>query len=257
MKKLLLCGILATSSVGFSNNITLDLGNFIALTSGVNPTSMGNLAMDLMRSEAKELIVYIDSPGGSVFALNSFKDIARASGKKLVCYADFAASAAFTLMQICDERVAGVSGSVLMQHYGSYGLGSQPQNLQKSTIAMLDTVMDEFVENERTRIGNYSKEEYENIIRNDWWSTGRLALERNIVDKLVGITCSYKLVKETKVEVFNTFFGEVHVTFSACPLIKAPLAIAFAEYTPVEAQKEFLQQHNSAIYRNWAVTNIK
>ena len=229
IKKLLTTAAILGGSLVSANTITLDSDNSLAFVGQVNNSSVSQFLQDFLTYEGDEVFIYIDSGGGSVVAMNHLISVMRASGKKTTCFADYAASAAFTMLQACDVRVASPTSSILMQHYGSYSLRHQPSNLQRSMVDMLETLMEDFVENERERIGNYTHEEYVDIIKNDWWLVGHRALESNVVDKLAHVTCTPELTKSKVKEEFSFFGMTIDVTFSGCPLIKTPLSVVIRD----------------------------
>jgi len=244
------------SSAVFAEPFVFDEGNFIVLNDQVSEDSISKLTFDLLSNKNDVVKVYINSGGGSVVAMNEFINVLNATDKKVECYANFAASAAFTMLQACDTRIASPISSILMQHYGSYGLGQQPQNLQTSMIKMLDNLMYEFTENERERIGGYSHEDYVSLIRNDWWSSGKQALERNIVDTLKFATCTPELTKAKKIEKINYFGANIELTFSKCPLIATPLSIVFQEEDKKRLTEEDVENIKTEVINLYTNTEV-
>jgi ATP-dependent protease ClpP protease subunit len=245
---------LTVNAVENTTTIKLDTGNFIALTTQVDDNSISALSRGVMMSDSKEMYIYISSPGGSVMALNDFKGIMRASGKKFICIVDFAASAAFTLTQMCDLRLVSEYNSTLMQHQASFGLGRADQNNQESFYNYIKTLLSEFTENEAARLG-YTPSQYMDIVRHDWWLTGKQAVEATAADGFANTICTPRLLKEENIVIFPTMFGDIEVTYSKCPLIKAPIAIKWPWGMEVKEQLAYTMNYN--FNRVWGFSDVK
>lgn len=204
------------------DTITLTETNTIALTSEVDPDSVARLMDQIQRSDAKELVFYIDSPGGSVIDGLQLIDVMKASGKRFVCVANSAASMAFSIFQQCDKRLI-TSHAILMQHMGSYGLqGPAPHN---ATLAkMAEKLFAELVAMDAARLGITPEQLYAKT-RDDYWLFAKDAIKDKAADGMVGVKCDKAMADKKTKQTLYTFFGAFEVTTSGCPIIVTPLEI--------------------------------
>jgi ATP-dependent Clp protease protease subunit len=202
--------------------VSLTESNSLALIGEVNSDSVAKLIDKIQRSDAKELIIYIDSPGGSVVDGLQLIDIMKASGKKYTCVANSAASMAFSILQQCDRRLI-TPHAIIMQHMGSYGLqGPAPNNLSLSNMAQ--KLFRELLEMDAARLGVTPEVLYSKT-RDDYWLFGKDALKDNAADGVMGVKCDKALAEKKNKEVVSSFFGSFEITMSACPLISTPLEV--------------------------------
>ena len=101
MKKILLTLAMIMSLGSFAANsvptsVSLEKGNFFPITSSFNGTLLDNFTEKVFGYDGKELIIYFDTPGGSVIALSRMARIMKGSDIKFTCIANFAASAGLT-----------------------------------------------------------------------------------------------------------------------------------------------------------------
>ena len=201
-------------ATGYS--IELNGSNFIPVIGPIGSSTASEFISKLHEIDSREVIVYLDSPGGSVIAGNSMITALKDSGKKSVCVAKFAASMAFGILQACDERYLTRDG-VIMQHEMSYSVqGSAPHN--RSLVNLLERIgyqMDLF---QSERLGlSYSDFKYKTI--RDYWLFSQDAVTDKAADGLATVTCSNRLLKKKVRRTLKFFIFKVEVEMSACPLI--------------------------------------
>lgn len=190
------------------------------------------------------IYLVLDTPGGSVSAGSLLIDTIKAIPQKVKTLTVFSASMGFQFVQNFDDRLIIPSG-VLMSHRASIrGLGGEINgeldvrlNAIKRRIRYLDTIASK-------RMG-MSLKKYEELIADEYWAHGFEAVSEKAADKMVLARCD-KSLSGTNEKSVRTFFGNVKVKLSNCPLITGPLDIKFEfdEDTEVEDSakvREFFQ----------------
>lgn len=225
LKKLLTVSIIAfagTTSIAEPSapspvvNAELDNFNSVSIVGPINEELSSDFIADLLHHDGNSVFIYLDSPGGSIIAGNQMIAAMRSSGKRTKCIARFAASMAFIILQACDERYI-TSDGVLMQHVASYGLrGQAPNNV--SFVGFLETMIKHLDKAQAARIG-LSYEDFKRVTRDDWWLYSGDAISAKTADGFADVTCSSKLIKGERIKEFRTFFGNIKVRMSTCPLI--------------------------------------
>ena len=182
--------------------VTLTPSNHVQVVGQVAEHSVAGWSKQLARCDADIVYVYINSPGGSVSAGNTFIQAINyhaRSGKKIACIADFAASMAFAILQACPYRL-GTSQSTAMQHQMSLLLAGPLGNV-RSRVMFATSIEEEVNDMQANRLG-ISLQAFEEKVVNDWWVYGSNLIREHIVDKLVTVGCS----------------GLLEAHNSACPL---------------------------------------
>ena len=182
--------------------------------------SAGKFIKDITMTGGDTIDIFLDSPGGSVMALDrmiSAADALKAGGKKIRCFVDFAASAAFMLAEsICDERIVQ-QHSVFMQHQAAFGVRGQTNRIAsfyKFILGILDRLDDRVAK----RLG-ISTEEYRAKSADDWWTSGDDAVKQGLADRRAFLRCDPELLKNERKYTIQVFIFTVNVTESSCPLI--------------------------------------
>jgi hypothetical protein len=127
----------------------------------------------------------------------------------------------FVIMQFCQNRYV-LESSILMQHQMSLGTEGQLMNI-KSYMQFIESMSESIDKRQAERMG-MTLVDFKNKANHDWWMFGEDSVLNNAADKLVYIQCD---ISGTEVEYIPTFFGEVKLTFSRCPLARYPLKIEF------------------------------
>jgi len=212
-------GLLAATA-GYSRDIVFTPTNTLVLRGEVNATSANKLIHSILTSPEKDLYLFIDSPGGSIFAGLRLIEAIKASDKNIICVANTAISMAFAILQGCDERLI-VEDAVLMQHMASYGVeGQEPNNY--TFAGFIHRMVKGLDKQQADRIG-LSENEFYSKIRDDWWLWDNEAIQANAADGKVSVTCSPELLKRYTTETFQVFIFTIKLKFSACPLIPGPI----------------------------------
>lgn len=219
-----------------TQTVTFEEGQVIALRGVVDGASVAKLQQDLLSNPNKEVWLFIASPGGSVFAGMQLIDTIKSSPKRVKCVASIAASMAFAILQSCHERYV-LDQSIIMQHVASFSTEGQEPNVVSFTKFLVRSLR-KLEKREADRMG-LSLSDFRKKVRDDWWMFGDEAVSNNAADAVIKVTCSEKLASKTVIDTVQTFFGPVDVTYSACPIIEAPLKVKFGNRLPMlDASKE-------------------
>ena len=229
MKKLLILFMVCMSFTVFAKskdvNIVLKDNNFFAVTEAFTETLLEKFNRKIMTYDGKEMFIYLDSPGGSVFAMSRIIGIMKASDIKFTCVARFAASAAFAMFQQCDNRYMLYDG-IIMQHNASGGFRGEFPRIYSLLNAINDLVKD--VEKNSARRMKMKLKDYKVAINNNLWLSRATASKYGAVDNIINnIKCSPGLVKKVVNKAIRKC-GWLSCTvsykkFSGCPLLTQPL----------------------------------
>ena len=206
-------------------NIVLDDDNFFAVPEQFSETLLEKFNKKVMTYDGKEMYIYLDSPGCSVFAMSRIIGIMKASDIKFICVARFAASAAFAMLQQCDKRYMLYDG-IIMQHNASGGFRGEFPRIYSLLNAINDLVED--VEKNSARRMKMKLKDYKIAINNNLWLSRATAPKYNAIDAIINnIKCSPELVKKVVARVQRrcSFFSctVTQNKFSGCPLLMQPI----------------------------------
>jgi ATP-dependent Clp protease protease subunit len=240
---LLLClsGVDASWSTPKQKLIELQKDNFVSLRQAIDGASVARVIYQLNAINTTPIFLYINSPGGSVLAgleiINYVKSL-QVQNREVHCICNRAMSMAFVLFQHCTKRYI-MYGSTLMQHQMSlsdltgklYDLNSQmtyynriEQELNAAQAKRLNLDVSQFVEK----------------TQHDWWLYSGDILTWQAADEMVVVTCAFQNYEENVTHV--TIFGNIEITYSACPLISKPLKITFPSIFTDTKKDEYLVQ---------------
>lgn len=212
----------------YGKSIKLKEDNFVIIRGPIRERSASKVVADLLQfRNANEVYIYIDSGGGSVISgmeiVGAIKSLSE-NNVKVKCIANVALSMAFVIFQYCPVRYVSYS-SVLMQHQMSVQLHG-PLNNVLSHLEFIKSMGDEIEMQEATRL-NLKLEDYKSLVTNDWWLFGNNSVKRCAADKFVHVLCDFdpKHVEEK----IPTFFGELTVVYTSCPLSKAPVEVRWSK----------------------------
>lgn len=217
-----------------AKTINLNPNNHVVFNNVVSGNSVSKAIQDLAAletNEEAEIYLFLDTPGGSVFAgfdliqyLNGYK-------KPVHTITSFAASMGFQIVQNNRGHRYILSTGTLMSHPMSGGLiGEIGQGLQidnrhknlKEIIQFMDTIVVE-----RTK-GKQTLESYVKAYDNELWISGNTAVEAGYADEIVDINIDALLQTQTyttykRTPLINTFVLEIEVEYSKSPLISSPV----------------------------------
>jgi len=211
-----------TAQARVVTGIELTPDNSLLLRGMVDSNTVNKLIYSIIKSEDKQIYLFIDSFGGSVMDGIKLMDTIKNSNKKITCITSTAVSMAFAIFQTCHQRLI-VDHAILMQHVASYGIeGREPNNY---TLArFLKTMMHDIDLIQAKRIG-ISLRKFKDLTNKDWWLWNDNAIRANVADGKVNVTCSKELINKTVSESFQVLFFTIEVQFSGCPLIPGPLPV--------------------------------
>jgi ATP-dependent protease ClpP protease subunit len=230
--KSLIAALALMASTAFG--LELKQENLVTLRGENNSDSVTRAMIEVAAVKGNDVVIFIDSPGGSVVDGAKFIDFLKASKKHTTCVVGFAASMAFVITQACDERVTTDTG-VLMNHQAAYGLQGQTNRIDsfqrfiKALLLKMDTMQSK-------RIG-ISVNDFRSKIADDWWLFGFESKAANVVDKVTDVTCAAELFnKRVNVDV-QVFVFTIKLIYSGCPILPAPLGVVLPERAPARDVK--------------------
>jgi ATP-dependent protease ClpP protease subunit len=209
-----------------SKVVTLTANNFVSLIGPVSRNSVDDLIksfnskniLEYIQEEGK-IILYINSPGGSVFAGNhlvQYIKTLQSQNISIDCVGQNFMSMGFVIMQSCSKRYA-MFDSIGMQHQMSLGMKGNLENF-KTHFNLIERVNAMLIDMEIKKIG-ISKADYLENILSDWWSYGIENVENHIVDELVNVRCTQNVMIE-RIKKKESLFGfEFDIDMSKCPIL--------------------------------------
>jgi len=209
-----------------SKVVTLTANNFVSLIGPVSRNSVDDLIksfnskniLEYIQEEGK-IILYINSPGGSVFAGNHLVQYIKTLQSQNIsvdCVGQNFMSMGFVIMQSCSKRYA-MFDSIGMQHQMSLGMKGNLENF-KTHFNLIERVNAMLIDMEIKKIG-ISKADYLENILSDWWSYGIENVENNIVDDLINVKCTPNVMIERLKKKESMFGFEFEIDMSKCPIL--------------------------------------
>lgn len=206
-------------------NIKLNKNNFFAIREVVSPASISKAIMDISFLQdknpyLKEYYLVLDTPGGSVVSGNELIDYMNYlnnTGIHINCIAKKAISMGFVILQSCPGIRLALPSSMLMQHQMSTLMMGNILNIE-SDMKYSKRLYEKMLIKQSHRIG-VEPDTFLDKTRDDWWLDGEMALENNVVDKLVNLGCSGDLIKTQITIERETLFGPISIKTSKCPII--------------------------------------
>ena len=209
-----------------SKIFTLNTNNFVSLVGPVSSNSVDDLIKSFNNKnileyiqEERKIILYINSPGGSVFAGNHLVQYIKTlqlQNISIDCVGQNFMSMAFVIMQSCSKRYA-MFDSIGMQHQMSLGMKGNIENF-KNHFNLIERVNNMLIEMEISKIG-ISREAYLENILSDWWSYGFENVKNNIVDEIINVRCTPNVMIE-RIKKKESLFGfEFEIEMSKCPIL--------------------------------------
>jgi ATP-dependent protease ClpP protease subunit len=237
---------LAIASLSYATEVITLPEDTIIFRADFEDESVGDFIKQTSLAKGDTINVFIDSPGGSVFALDrmiSHAGALRGTGKKIRCFIDFAASAAFAMVQtVCDERIVQPN-SILMQHQATYGVKGPVNQIQEINGFLL-RMLERIEKIEAKRIG-MSLENFRRRLADDWYTQGQDAVDQKLADKVSYMSCPPKLFEKTVVKSMQIFIFKVRITESGCPLVPPVLELDMEGEAPKISGRERFEQYRS------------
>lgn len=229
MRILIISMLLSMSVFAEENNqlVLDDADQIFELTGELSEMLTGQFIEKLNSFEGDELIIFINSPGGSLKEMYEIINAMHSSNVKFTCLAQYAASASFMIFENCDKRIM-IKNGVLMSHqaWGQYS-GNLLSIISKASMGQRGwESMEKYVS---TRIG-MSHEEYTLKILKTWWIDENEAIKYNLIDgPITYVSCTEELSKKkfTRKEIWSDLYGKklVVIEKSSCPLIQIGLQV--------------------------------
>ena len=205
--------------IALSKTITIDKDT-VQLRGAIDASSVSEAMVSIANSPKETVILYIESPGGSILAGDKFITFLHTTPKKVICVADFAASMAFSILQQCHKRYV-TDGGILMQHVASWGVSGQDPN-NRSMIKLIESIVLR-AEKQTSKRLRLTLSKYRQLIRDDIWMLGNEAFKYRAIDGVVTAVCTDDMYKGSINKKTRSFFTTIEVAYSACPLVPAPV----------------------------------
>lgn len=208
--------------------------------------------LDMSNALPSDATIYlvIDSPGGSVTAGRLLVDTINSVPQKVKTLTIFAASMAFHIVQNADERLILPSGTLMSHRAKLSGAGGEiPGELETRINHLMRQlqVMDQTVSQRMSM----NLKDYQEMIRDEYWVTGKDAVKARAADKVVLARCGKDLLAGTETVQMDLFIVQADVKFSKCPLITYPLDIKIKGLEGKSAaEKESSTRYLNLLLRN-------
>lgn len=139
---------------------------------------------DLPVDKRKDILIYINSPGGSSIDGFNFVDVILRSKTKVVgvCFG-LAASMGYHILLACHDRIA-FKNSILLQHDGEISIQNSTSKA-KDTMKFFDSMEQRTKEYVLSRT-NMTEEFYDKIYDQEYWMYADEAKELGCIDKIIG-----------------------------------------------------------------------
>lgn len=208
--------------------LILEEKNTVVFRGPVTDSSVANAMRNLQAvsrrvSKDTPILLVLDTPGGDIMSGQDLIDFAKALPQKVHTVTLFAASMGFQIAQALDTRYVARTGTLMSHRARLEGLGGQVKGELETRYKMIRRAVDFLDVTAAQRMGLDLKA-YEEKIFNELWVYGYDAVGEKVADKQVLVRCGDSM-NGSYDQVYETFIGSVVVTFSKCPLIRAPEAI--------------------------------
>jgi len=229
---LILMLFVASESKAKTPVIELDASTTVVLRGPVTDASAAKAGADILNLHAKlpkgkAIILFLDTPGGSITAGNGLIEVIKGLPRKVVTVTAYAASMGYQIVQALSTRYILESGTLMSHRAAIGGLRGQVPGEANSRLKHISELVEEMEVSTSKRL-NMSVKEYKELIRDELWLTGRISVATKHADKVVRARCNANLSGIVS-ESIDTMFGPVKVTMHRCPLISGPLKVDTGE----------------------------
>lgn len=196
---------------------------------GASVAAFQKAILDKSNKLSKNDVIYmvIDSPGGSVIDGNYLIDTVKALPQKVKSISIFSASMAFQMVQNFDERLITPSGT-LMSHRASGGFkgefGGDGKGELITRLNWILKILKAADENAAYRM-KMSLNDYQKLIQDEYWASGKDAVDDKAADRMVLLRCDQSLLKKVDVVEVRGFLGSAILSYSGCPIITYPINV--------------------------------
>lgn len=132
--------------------------------------------------DAETINVYINSPGGEVFAAAAIRNQLRAHKAKVHTFIDGIAASAATVIALAGDEISMSRASLMMIHNPLTGVQGNAAELQKA-IELLNKVKGTIVSVYKEK-SNLSEDEISDLMDKEEWMNADEALEKGFIDKI-------------------------------------------------------------------------
>lgn len=246
---------MSVASLAATKTVVLSDKNTVIMRYAFTDESVSKVIVELLQKSAalppnEPLYLFMDTPGGSVTAGMDLIQAVKGLGREVKTITAFAASMGFMTVQNLGERIIMPYG-VLMSHRASGGVQGQIPGEIDTRYVFWKTYLKRMASDVAERL-DMSVEEYEAKHWNEWWISGEDAVSEDVADTLANVKCDGSMSGVTK-ETVSTLFGPLNVTWSKCPLVKAPLSVTMANIkftTMSDSEKKGYLEAVSAYFYN-------
>ena len=220
--------------------LVLNKRNTLTFNSVVTSNSVAQLQSKLMKMSSKlrkrdKIYLVMYTPGGSVDAGLDLIETMKALPQEIVTVTLFAASMGFHIVQSMGQRLITPSG-ILMSHRATVeGLSGEINGELEVRLKALKTQID-YIDRQAAKRLQMDVASYQELIKDEYWVFGFEAKHHKVADKMVLIRCD-KSLGGVYTKSVRSFYGKVKLTFSECPLIKAPLKVEFGKMSTYRRRK--------------------
>lgn len=171
----------------------------------------------------KDLFLVLYTPGGSIAAGNLLFDTINALPNKVHTVTIFAASMGYNTVQNLGTRYIIPSGTLMSHRARVRGVSGQVPGEANTTLEYIGKIVEELEVIASDRVG-IPLRSYQELVRDEFWTTGRSAVRTGHADKAVWLSCDASLRGTYKKEI-RTMFGVFNAIFSKCPMIVFPIGV--------------------------------
>lgn len=226
---LFLMGMLIISS-SFSETkdnadlIKLNKTNTVSISGPITIESVNKIQINLLKLISERgnknypIYLVLNTPGGSIFAGIALIELIKPY-KNIKTLTLSAASMGAMLVQVVDGERLALESSTLMFHRPSVQVGGQfNEGEVESRLNYLKIVVQKLIISVAKRL-TLTYEEYQVAVKDEYWLYGQELIVNNAIDRIVTAMCEDDLIEEKLIEKIKSFFGDIEVEKSACPLI--------------------------------------
>lgn len=234
----ILGGLLFLASMAFSANLTtadgvpvpdsivLTENNHVLLRGDVDDESIAKAIKDFSRILAKRksasthLYLVLDTPGGSVIdGYRLYEFVKSYSNIHTITLNSFSMGA--VLVELIDGQRLITSTGTIMFHRMRAGIPGYSTTEQLHSRTRYYESLERVAEDRICERVGVCGQELKNLLNEELWLTGKQAVERKYVDKIVSLKCDEALLKKKEIQVVQPlpFLPPMEVEVSACPLL--------------------------------------
>lgn len=224
--------IFCSATVFAADKLVLTETNTVFLNDGVNNQSVTRLMTEIMTLNSLEdqspIYLVLNTPGGSIFDGLEFIRFSKSSKREIITVTMQAASMGFQIVQALHSKRYMLEYGVLMSHRAATGgLGGQFNKGELETrLDFIKTVVQNLDEAVAKRSGNFTTEQYQTLIKDEYYAGPSKAIRDGFADAEAVVTCDDTL-RGTKFVTYQTIFGPILVEFAKCPLVTNVLSAKF------------------------------